>query len=407
MQTEPTVAPTTSDIWRVWRLDRSLSTRVAHIYMRKIKLFRAYCAEHGLVERDELTLDRAKRFIDWYAQRRDLDPRSHSLSPFRSALHSLNRVYHRMRLAPPDWRPPRPVKPPATPLLTAYADYLLRNRGNPQGTVDKKLHHIGKVHDHLAQAGEDWPSIRLVNVDAFLISYAKRYSRSHVSDVACSIRCFLRFLHWSGRIPLDLSEAVIAPVQPRLERPRRALAWEDVQRVLKAVDRSTPLGLRDYALLLMMSTYGLGAGEAIRLQFEDIDWDAGTLSVVRPKTGTAFTLPLLPPVAKAVAHYLHDGRPSDTPTRHLFVQMKVPFGPFVASSAVRHIIKKHAGAAGISATFLGSHVLRHSHAARQIDLGTPPRVVSELLGHRDPESLSAYVRIATETLREVALPVPE
>ncbi|MFK0692100.1 site-specific integrase [Mesorhizobium sp. IMUNJ 23033] len=214
---------------------------------------------------------------------------------------------------------------------------------------------------------------------------------------------FPAFSALERRIPVDLSETVIAPVQPRLERPRRALAWEDVQRLLKAVDRSTPMGLRDYALLLMMSNYGLGAGEAIRLQFDDIDWEAGT---VRPKTGTAFTLPLLPAVAKAVAHYLRDGRPSGTPTRHLFVQMKVPFGPFAASSAIRHIIAKHARAAGISGTFLGSHVLPHSHAARQIDLGTPPRVVSELLGHRDPESLSAYVRIATETLREVALPVP-
>ena len=85
-------------------------------------------------------------------------------------------------------------------------------------------------------------------------------------------------------------------------------------------------------------------------------------------------------------------------------QMQVPFGPLAASGPIRHIIAKHARAAGISATVLGSHVLRHSHAARQIDLGTPPRVVWELLGHRDPESLSAYVRIATETLREVALP---
>ncbi|MGX5805179.1 hypothetical protein ACWGS9_28615 [Bradyrhizobium sp. Arg314] len=91
-------------------------------------------------------------------------------------------------------------------------------------------------------------------------------------------------LHWSGRIPVDLSEAVIAPVQLRLERPRRALAWEDVQRLLKAVDRSTPMGLRDYALLLMMSTYDLGAGEAIRLRFEDIDWEADALSVVPPRT---------------------------------------------------------------------------------------------------------------------------
>lgn len=405
MQTEPTVTPTAVDIDRVWRADRRLSRGAALVYMRRIKLFRVYCAEHGLAEREELTLERVNRFIGWYARRRNLDPRS--LGLFRSALRSLNRIYHRMRLAPPDWRSPCPDKPPATPLLAEYADYLLRHRGNPQATVQKKLYHIGRFQDHLTQAGEDdWQSMRLVDVDAFLISRAKRYSRSHVSDLACSIRCFLRFLHWSGRIAVDLSEAVIAPVQPRHERPRRALAWSDVQRLLRAVDRSTPTGLRDYALLLMMSACGLGAGEIIRLQFQDIDWEAGTLFVVRPKTGTAFTLPLLPAIAKAVAHYLRDGRPIDTPTRQLFVQMQVPFGPFAASSAIRHIIAKHARAAGISATFLGSHVLRHSHAARQIDLGTPPRVVSELLGHRDPESLSAYVRIATETLREVALPVP-
>jgi integrase/recombinase XerD len=86
--------------------------------------------------------------------------------------------------------------------------------------------------------------------------------------------------------------------------------------------------------------------------------------------------------------------------------MQVPFGPLVASRAIRHIIAKHARVAGISATFLGSHVLRHANAARQIDLGIRPRVVSELLGHRDPKSLSAYVRIVTLTLREIALPVP-
>jgi site-specific recombinase XerD len=67
---------------------------------------------------------------------------------------------------------------------------------------------------------------------------------------------------------------------------------------------------------------------------------------------------------------------------------------------------KHAKAAGLNAPFLGSHVLRHSFAARQIDLGICPRVLSDLLGHHDSESISAYVRIATETLRNVSLPVP-
>lgn len=86
--------------------------------------------------------------------------------------------------------------------------------------------------------------------------------------------------------------------------------------------------------------------------------------------------------------------------------MKVPFTPLSGSSAVRHILVKHARKAGLDAAYLGSHVLRHSNAARHVDLGIRPRVLSDLLGHRDPESVSAYVRIATATLRDISLPVP-
>ncbi len=155
-----------------------------------------------------------------------------------------------------------------------------------------------------------------------------------------------------------------------------------------------------------MSTYGFGAGEVIRLQLQDIDRSATTLSVMRPKTGVGFTLPLLPAVGKALALYLRDGRPPNIPHSHVFVCMKMPFSPLAASAAVRHILVKYAGAAGLNAPYLGSHVLRHSNAARQVNLGIRPQVLSDLLGHRDPESISAYVRIATEALRDVSLPVP-
>jgi integrase len=184
------------------------------------------------------------------------------------------------------------------------------------------------------------------------------------------------------------------------------LPWEDVQRLLRSIDTSTAKGLRDHALLLTMSTYGFGAGEVIRLRLEDIDWNGATLKVERPKTGVMFTLPLVPAVAKALARYLRNGRPPMTPTKHLFVGTKMPFHPLSASSAVRHILVKHAKIAGLDAPYLGSHVLRHSNASRHIDLGTRPRVLSDLLGHRDPESISAYVRIATRSLRDVSLPVP-
>ena len=397
-------APTTEDMLRVWRADRCVQDSTAGLYLQWIRCFRAYCAQCNLDECAELTLAGAYRFIAWYARHRHLKPQR--LGGARTALYALSRVYHVMGLRLPAWQDPRRVRPPATALLRAYADHLAHRRGNPEATVRRKLHHIGKLSEHLARRRKTWRTMTLTDIDEFLIVCAHRYARSTVADMAGSIRSFARFLLAAGRISIDLADSVIAPVQPRYARPRRALPWEDVQRLLRAVDTSTARGLRDHALLLMMSTYGFGAGEVIRLQLQDIDWSAGTLKVMRPKTGVAFTLPLLPAVAKVLARYLRKGRPPNTPTRHVFVRMKMPLGPLSASSPVRHILIKHAKAAGLNAPYLGSHVLRHSNAARQLDLGTRPRVLSDLLGHRDPESISAYVRIASQSLRDVSLPVP-
>jgi integrase/recombinase XerD len=398
------VLPDPQDMLRVWRADRCVQDSSAGLYLQWIRRFRAYCARQGLDERTELTLSGARRFIKHYAQLRRLDPRR--LGGARTALYALSRVYQVMGLDPPLWQPRAPAQPRGTRLLREYADHLHRRRGNPENTVRKKLAHIGKLSDHLTGSGKKWNTMALTDIDAFLIRCAERYARSTVADIAGSARCFARFLLATGRISVDLAEAVVPPRRPKLERPRRALPWTDVQRLLRSVDTSSPSGLRDHALLLMMSTYGFGAGEVIRLQLQDIDWIATTLKVVRPKTGVAFTLPLLPAVAKALALWLRDGRPPSTPTRHVFVRMKMPFTPLSASSAVRHVLIKHAKAAGVDAPYLGSHVLRHSNAARQVDLGIRPRVLSDLLGHRDPESISAYVRVATETLRDVSLPVP-
>jgi len=399
-----TVVPTIANILRVWRADRCVQDSSADLYLQWIRRFRAYCAQRGLKERTELTLDGARRFIAWYARRRHIDRRR--LSGARSALYALSRVYQVMGLSLPAWQAPQCVRPPATALLRAYADDLARHRGSPELTVHKRLHHVAKLLAHLGRQGKTWRTMVLSDIDEFLIECSSRYARSTTADISGSVRSFARFLLATGRISVDLAESVISPVQPKYERPRRALPWEDVQRLLRAVDTSSARGLRDYALLLMMSTYGFGAGEVIGLQLQDIDWNVGTLKVMRPKTGIAFTLPLLPAVAKVLARYLRHGRPPQTPTRHLFVRMKMPFGPLSGSSAVRHILIKHAQVAGLDAPYLGSHVLRHSNAARQIDVGTRPRILSDLLGHRDPESVSAYVRIATESLREISLPVP-
>jgi integrase/recombinase XerD len=396
--------PAVKVILHVWHGDRSVSEASAQRYLQWIDRFRRYCQVLDLDEATELTRDGAERFQVWYA-------RSHKISAAAlglaiSSVRSLRRVYEVMELPVPPWKTVEHCPRPATPVLRDYAVHLGQHRGSPEVTIHKKLDHVGKLLEHLGRSGMSWRQLSLPAIDAFLVECARRYARSTTADIASTVRSFARFLLASGRIRAELADAVVSPVQPRFERPRRALPWEDVQRLLRAVDTSTACGMRDHALLLMMSTYGLGAGEVIGLQLQDINWSAGTLQVTRPKTGVHFVLPLLPPVAKVLARYLRHGRPPHTPTRHVFVQMKVPFGGLTASSAVRHALIKHAKVAGIQAPYLGSHVLRHSNAARQLDVGTKARVLSDLLGHSDPESVSAYLRIATQSLREVSLPVP-
>lgn len=396
--------PSAQDILRVWRGDRCVSASSAQQYLYWIGRFRHYCRALGLDEAAELTLVGVKRFQAWYTPSRKINAAHLGLAS--SSIRSLRRVHEVMGKPVPPWQPVERRPPPASAVLRDYATHLGQQRGNPEATIRKKLDHVDKLRKYLSRCGKSWRQMSLPDIDAFLIECAARYARSTTADIASTVRSFARFLLASGRIRADLADAVISPVQPRFERPRRALPWEDVQRLLHAVDKSTPRGLRDHALLLMMSTYGLGAGEVIGLQLQDIDWITGTLQMSRPKTKVNFVLPLLSPVAKVLARYLRHGRPPHTPTRHVFVQMKVPFGAFTASSAVRHILIKYAKVAGIQAPYLGSHVLRHSNAARQLDVGTKARVLSDLLGHRDPESVSAYVRIATQSLREVSLPVP-
>ncbi len=306
----------------------------------------------------------------------------------------------------PPWLPaPSPARP-LRPLLREFVEYRRHVRGIAASTTAVNLAALHEFFRFLRKRGRSPVQVRLVDVDAYVVALRQRFSSWTVQGIGSSIRAFLRFLHSSGRLRHDLASAVAVPLQRRDAHLPRALPWEDVRRILRAVDRSTRYGIRDYVLLLMMVTYGLGASEAFALRLEDIDWRMETLRVTRPKTGREVVLPLLGPVARALAVYLQQARPRHTVSRAVFVQLRPPFGPYRCASAATHVLHKHARAAGISAPFLGSHALRHSHATRQVDLDAPLKVVGDILGHLRSESTSVYVRVALRRLRSLALPVP-
>lgn len=396
--------PRLNAVIELWRENRCISRRVIVMYCRWIERFIAYCNGKGLHWKAELTLAGAVRFAKWYARSRDINGDG-ALSGARPALHAWREALQTLGKSLPPWQlTPDPLRG-LSPVLREFAAEMYQHRGSAEGTVRLRIFGASRFLAFLRGRRRRLRDLRLSDLDTYVMRCAKRYAPATVTDVCCMLRSFTRFLRASGRISVDLSESMLGPVR-RSARPHRTLPWSDVQRILRAIDRSTPLGRRDYALLLLMGTYGLGAGETIRITLDDIDWRAATLRIVRPKTQAEFVLPLLPAVARSLVIYLRYGRPIHAPTRHLFVRMSTPHGRLSSSSAVRDQLIKYAQAAGVSAAYLGSHVLRHTHAGRQMELGTPPKLIGDILGHRSPDATSAYLRVATERLRQMALPVP-
>jgi len=353
-----------------------------------------------------LTRAHALEFANRYAVSRGIDPRVARLSA-SSALRAWSWALAAHGHSVPPWVPEKkPVRPP-TPLVEAFVHHRRLHRGvSPRtllrdATVSQEF--LSFLRTRRVQVGR----LALTDVDAFLLHLRPRLSFRTIADNASCLRGFLRFLHATGRLRFDLASSITSPRVRRWERPPRVLPWSDVKKIICKIARTTLTGRRDYALLLAMAVYGLGACEVEGLQLEDIDWTAGQLVVRRRKTGREILLPLLPAVGEAIANYLRHGRPRHSTSRAIFVQHHAPYSALSTATAIRHVLRKWARSAGVSAPFLGSHVLRHSHASRQVDPGVPQRVVGDILGHDHPDSTSVYVRVAMRRLRALSLPVPK
>jgi integrase len=198
----------------------------------------------------------------------------------------------------------------------------------------------------------------------------------------------------------DLSRAVGAPQTHRLSGIPRAVTWDEVRRMLGQVDRRTIVGRRDYAILLLLVTYGLRAREVAALTVDDVDWRNDRLYVPQRKGGHSTTYPLSPIVGNAILDYVQHGRPT-TGDRHLFFRVVAPRTP-----ATVHVIgcvaAQHLRAAGVSVPRMGSHTLRHTCVQRLVDAGLSLKTIGDYVGHRHASSTQIYSKVDVETLRAVA-----
>jgi integrase/recombinase XerD len=289
-------------------------------------------------------------------------------------------------------------------LTDEYAGHLREVRGFATSTVSSHRRTAQCFLQHLAAAGTALKRIQPCHVESYVAQAGKRLSRASLQHDIAALRGFLRFLATDGRTPTGLDRRIDTPRLYRLEQLPRALPWDTVTSLLRSIDTTSALGLRDYTMFLLIATYGLRASEIVALSLDDIRWRQGVLRIHQRKTASPLELPLTNEVLAAMVKHLKR-TPPPAAYRRVFLRMRAPIG-LLKPTAVTEAFQALARKSGFSIPYQGAHCLRHSYALHLLRNGTPLKTIGDILGHRTAESTSAYLRLATGDLREVALAVP-
>jgi site-specific recombinase XerD len=287
----------------------------------------------------------------------------------------------------------------------AFEHHLGEARGLARATIVNYVPFVRSFLQDRFGEGPVTPSrLRARDVVGFVVSQARRLHPKHAKLLTTALRSFLQYVRYRGKTKLDLAAAVPAVAHWSMSSIPRAIAPDQVRQLLASIDRRTALGRRDYAILLLLARLGLRAGEVASLELEDMDWNAGQLSV-RGKRGKRNYLPLPTEVGKAIAAYLRRGRPQST-SRRVFLRVKAPLDGFRGASGVGSIVQHSLQRAGLKAPTYGAHQFRHGLATKLLRQGASLAEIGEVLGHQRPETTQIYAKVDLQALRTLALPWP-
>jgi len=319
------------------------------------------------------------------------------------ALQGFLALLRKARVTPPAVALPQT---PAQRLAVRFRRYLVEERGCSPGTVDSYGRNVERFVTHQFGAGAARPS-RIQARD--VMGYVQRNARTHTPQqtkaVVTALRSFLRFLHYQGLIRTDLASVVPAVAHWRMTGLPKHLPAEAVQQVLDRCDQRTPVGQRNYAILLLLARLGLRAGEVVALQLEDIDWEHAQITI-RSKKGRGWArLPLPREVGKALARYLRHGRPA-CPCRHVFVRSVAPHVRLSSSANIACLTRSALQKAGVESVRKGAHLFRHSLATAMLGQGASLDEIGQVLRHQDANTTALYAKVDLDALRRLALPWP-
>lgn len=243
--------------------------------------------------------------------------------------------------------------------------------------------------------------VRPEDVDAYFQHVGLRWRRTSIRTAGKALRAWFRHAELRGWAQAGVAAAILLPRLYRHEGLPPGPTWGQVGRMLERIEGDDVATLRDRALLMLLSTYGLRSGEVRRLQLDDLRWSQGRLTVARSKSLRVQTLPLEPSVGDAIARYLRYGRPKTT-CRAVFLTLRAPHRA-LSTGGLYHVVEHRLGAIVKVARGRGPHGLRHACARHLVESGRSFKEVGDHLGHRSPDATGIYAKVDLASLRRVAL----
>lgn len=258
------------------------------------------------------------------------------------------------------------------------------------------LESIADAERHVTFAAISGPQVR-----AYVTALGERYAPQSLKLMATSLRCFLRFAWLSNWTSTDLAVSVGPVITHRSGRLPQALSDDELQQLLSIPNRQKLVGVRDYAVLVVLSRLGLRSAELASLRLDDIDWGQACITA-RVKGGDTQCFPLPTDIGEVLVSYLRR-RPTVAKYREVFLQVRGEPIP-LSRGAVSRIVARNAAKAGLG--IVHAHRLRHTAARAVLDAGGDLTEVSELLGQTTAQVTMGYSSLDTQMLQPLARPWP-
>ena len=387
-----------------WLLKQGFSHITIRKHLANVSHFKAFLGKRKRGEFQTISAKDVNAFFTAYpAQARTkgaLDPH------VRRVRQSINRFVKFLQQS--GRYDPQHQRPVFVDILQDYLQWMHDDRHASVSTLKSRRYYLSQFFTWL---GPKITHKRLVELNAetieqFFLSYGETATSSSRQAMGTALRTFLLFCFQKEVVPRPLTLAVPTLRSYRLATVPQALSDEQAQKVLDCVDRNTPVGRRDYAILQLLYTYGVRGGQVRHLQLADIHWSKNQILFRALKRGKDSLLPLTEDVGKSLLDYLKKARPKRV-CSYVFLTSCAPYHRLDQSSTISKIVCSYIVKARIDAPCKGSHALRHCFATRMVQAGHPLKSVADVLGHRRLSTTFIYTKVDFNALKQVALPWPQ